>query len=374
MADIFLYGTLRHAALLDVVAGGETQLVAAQLSGFATYWAKGEAFPLITREDGGVAQGMLLRGASDEMRARLDFYERPFGYALHPVEVTVDGTAVPALVYLPDADAPWQAGAHFDLAQWQAQSGQWAVLAAQEIMRLFGQVTDAELRHRFAVIGARAQSRLRAEALVTPPRIGSGLSARDVEVTDTDFVHDGFFTLQETQLRYRRFDGSNSQAHSRMVLRAGDAVTVLPYDPIRDRVLLIEQFRHAVFAHGDPHPWLLEPVAGINDAGESYEQTARREAMEEAGVTLSDLHYVGRYYPTPGVMAQVLISYVGLADLPDDLAGLGGLAEEGEDIQGHILPFATFAEMLEADELRVAPLVLSAHWLVAHRDRLRGQS
>jgi len=115
-------------------------------------------------------------------------------------------------------------------------------------------------------------------------------------------------------------------------------------------------------------------VAGINDPGESYEETARREAVEEAGVTLSDLHYVGRYYPTPGVLAQVLISYIGIADLPDDVTGLGGLAAEGEDIQSYILPFEVFAEMLNADELRVAPLVLSAQWLMANRARLRGAS
>lgn len=374
MPDIFLYGTLRHAALLDIVAGGPVSLTPAKLDGFATYWARDEHFPLIQREAGGVAQGLLLRDASEAIRARLDFYERPFGYALHEVDVEVEGMRRPALVYLPDPNAPWVAASPFDLADWQAHWGEFSVIAATEIMRLFGKISDEELRHRFGVIGSRAQSLLRARELDRRPRIGSGLGAGDVDLIQTEYVHDGFFTLEQAHMRFKRFDGTASPDHSRMVLRAGDAVTVLPYDPKRDRVLLIEQFRHAVYAHGDPHPWMLEPVAGINDPGESYEETARREAVEEAGVTLSDLHYVGRYYPTPGVLAQVLISYIGIADLPDDVTGLGGLAAEGEDIQSYILPFEVFAEMLNADELRVAPLLLSAQWLVANRARLRGAS
>ena len=54
----------------------------------------------------------------------------------------------------------------------------------------------------------------------------------------------GFFAVEEQGLRFRRFDGTLSDPVNREAFVSGDAVTVLPYDPVRDRVLLVEQFRH----------------------------------------------------------------------------------------------------------------------------------
>ena len=154
----------------------------------------------------------------------------------------------------------------------------------------------------------------------------------------------------------------------------GEAVTLLPYDPVRDRVLLLEQFRAAPFAQGDPEPWLLEPIAGIVDAGESVEASAHREAQEEAGITVDSLVFISRYYPSPGATAQVLYSYAGIADLPDDLASTGGLSDEGEDIAVHLVSFADAMAMLESGEIAVAPLVISLQWLAANRARLRASA
>jgi len=146
---------------------------------------------------------------------------------------------------------------------------------------------------------------------------------------------------------------------------------VLPYDPVRDRILLLEQFRFGPFAHGDANPWLLEPIAGLLDAGETAEATARREAREEANLDLGTLHFVGRYYPTPGGVAQVLFSYLGIADLPDGTAGLGGHAGEGEDILSHLVPYDLACRMLAEGDMANAPLIVSMHYLMLHRDRLR---
>jgi ADP-ribose pyrophosphatase len=145
---------------------------------------------------------------------------------------------------------------------------------------------------------------------------GRGLSDRgfgegDVEVAERRHPYDGFFSVEEIRARFRRFDGEDQREVLRAVFRVTDASTVLPYDPVRDRILLVEQVRFGPLAQGDPAPWLLEPVAGFIDAGESPEATARREAAEEAGLALGDLHFVARYYPSPGGVSQVLFSYVG---------------------------------------------------------------
>ena len=48
-----------------------------------------------------------------------------------------------------------------------------------------------------------------------------------------------YFDMTDVTLRHKRFDGANSAVMLRSVLRAADAVTVLPYDPVLDQVVLI---------------------------------------------------------------------------------------------------------------------------------------
>jgi ADP-ribose pyrophosphatase len=196
--------------------------------------------------------------------------------------------------------------------------------------------------------------------------------AQDIQVIARRQPYAGFFSVEEYDLRFRRFDGAMSPVVRRAVFISGDAVTVLPYDPVRDRVLLIEQFRAAVHARGDDQPWLLEVIAGRVDPGETPQEAARREAAEEAGLALGDLLEVAGYYPSPGAKAEYLYSYVALADLPDGTAGTFGLASEAEDIRGHLIGFDQLMALVRSGEAANAPLILTALWLERERGRLRG--
>jgi len=159
------------------------------------------------------------------------------------------------------------------------------------------------------------------------------------------------------------------------VLRAafvsGDAVTVLPYDPKRDRVLVIEQFRVGPFARGDGQPWLLEAITGRIDPGETPEEAGRREAMEEAGLVLQALLPVAQYYSSPGAKSEFLHSFVALCDLPDDAAGVFGVRGEAEDIRGHLIGLDALMALVASGEVNVGPLVLTALWLQHESPRLR---
>jgi nudix-type nucleoside diphosphatase (YffH/AdpP family) len=221
------------------------------------------------------------------------------------------------------------------------------------------------------MICARAQAELAAQGWRRPGLVGRTPHRDTVEVVARRHPYTRFFTVEELAIRHPRFDGALSAPQERAVFRVADAVTVLPYDPVRDRVLMVEQIRLGAFVHGDTRPWLLEPVAGMIDAGETAEEAARRETAEEAGLSLGALHLVARYYPSPGGIAQVLTSFVAIADLPDGAAGLGGHDHEGEDILSHLVPWDTAARMLETGDAANAPLVLSLQWLMLHRDRLR---
>ncbi|SPW32349.1 ADP-ribose pyrophosphatase [Edwardsiella tarda] len=90
----------------------------------------------------------------------------------------------------------------------------------------------------------------------------------------------------------------------REVFERGHAAVLLPYDPRRDEVVLIEQLRIPAY-DSSATPWLLEMVAGMIEPGESVEQVARREALEEAGITVGRCRPVLSYLASPGGPASV---------------------------------------------------------------------
>jgi len=373
MTSLFFYGTLRYPELLRCVLGRDITLKAARLPGHRAVWAEGESFPMLIEDARGGATGALAQGLSDVDVARLNFYEGAFAYDLRDLTVEMADGPASAQVYFP-SDAPWQPGADWDLADWTETWGALTLVAAAEVMRAFGHESAEEVGRRFDIIRSRAQSFVRARARARPATVSSPLTHADIRVDRLDRPYEKFFGVEEYQTAFRRFDGTWAGAGQRAIFRAADAVTVLPYDPARDQAMLIEQVRMGPYAHGDPQPWLLEPVAGIVDAGETYEQTARREAREEAHLELTALHHIAGYYPSPGGVAQFLVSYLGIADLDEDGRRTGGLDHEGEDIRNVLVPFDALMAMLDSGELANAPLILSVQWLARHRAALRSQS
>ncbi len=373
MTGVFVYGTLCHPPLLATVLGRAAEMRPARLADHAVRWAEGEAFPLILPAPGETAEGALLPGLGPDDLARLDFYEAGFGYATRTATVTTADGPAEALVYWPAAGR-WTPGAPWRLTDWAARWSALTVAAAEDFMRGFGRRPAAAMAARYPQILIRAASRLRAAAELRPATLRRASAPGDVAVEGWREPYAAFFSVEEADLRFRRFDGAMSAPVTRAAFVSGDAVTVLPYDPARDRVLLVEQFRMGAHARGDPSPWLLEAVAGRIDPGETPEAAARREAAEEAGLALGRLFYVARYYPSPGAKTEYLYSYVGLAELPDAAAGLGGLVGEGEDIRAHVLGFDRFMALIDSGEADNGPLILTGWWLARHRARLRALS
>ena len=156
---------------------------------------------------------------------------------------------------------------------------------------------------------------------------------------------------------------------SRELFERGRAAVVLPYDPARDAVVLIEQFRIGAYAAG-LEPWLIEPVAGIVEPGETPEQVARREALEEAGCEIAELEPIGTVLPSPGGGSEVLHLYCGRVD-SEGVGGLHGLAHEHEDIRAFTLPLDAALERLARSEYHNASTVMTLQWLALNRERLR---
>ena len=196
-------------------------------------------------------------------------------------------------------------------------------------------------------------------------------TARKAELISKASGWQGFFRMDVLTLRHTRHDGSMSPEIRREMFERGHAAAVLPYDPVRDEVLLIEQFRPGPLAAGDPDPWLVEIVAGMIDKeGESAEEVVRREAVEEAGITLGALEMISDTYMTPGACTERITAYCGLCDL-SGAGGIFGLDSEHEDIRAFTCSVDDVEQALQLHQYRNAITVIALQWLLLNRTRLR---
>lgn len=359
---------MRHRALFDTVVGERAHVLfsPAELPGYSVEAVREGPFPTLTPKDGETAAGVLAEGISEVGLARLEFYERAFGYDLKDV-VLADGR--PARVYMAQSGL-WTPDGTWSLGQWAADWGQVSVIAAREVMGYMGEKPPGDIAQMFPMIRARAWSAVNAEQVQHPQDTFRGR----VDVAERRRVYAQYFALDEFDLSHERFDGSMTPHLMRAVFMAADAAHVLPYDPVRDRVLVVEQMRLGPLARGDARLWQLEPIAGRLDPGETPQEAVRREAVEETGLSVGALHAVGETYSSPGNSTEFHYTYVGIADLPDDASGVGGLDAEDEDIRSHVMDFDALLARCDARQIVNAPLVLITYWLARHRDRLRASS
>ena len=151
------------------------------------------------------------------------------------------------------------------------------------------------------------------------------------QLIDKRPLYSGFFHLDVYSIKHECFDGGELHIE-REHLERGNAVAILLYDQAYDEVLLIEQFRIGAAVRHDK-AWLIEVVAGMIDEGENAECAARREAIEEAGYAPEKLHFLGKYYATPGGSSEHITLFLGEVDKQAPVGKGGGVAGEHEDIR-----------------------------------------
>ena len=190
-----------------------------------------------------------------------------------------------------------------------------------------------------------------------------------VEIIEQDTPFQGYFRVERYRLRHHKFEGGWTEPLSREVFERGHAAAVLLYDPARDSVVLIEQFRIGAYT-AELEPWLIETVAGIIEPGEQADEVVRREALEEAGCTVTDLLPIGTYLMTPGGSSETIAFFCGRVD-STGAGGTHGLAHEGEDIRVVVLTSDEALARLETGGIINANAVLPLQWLALNRDRLK---
>ena len=145
------------------------------------------------------------------------------------------------------------------------------------------------------------------------------------------------------------------------------AAALLAYDPERDKVVLVEQFRTGAIAE-HAGPWMLELIAGVVEEGESFEELIQREAIEEADIEVTDLRRICEYYPSPGVNDEKIVLFCGHVD-SSLAAGIHGASEEGEDICVKVYDRETAVQLMQQGYVNNAATIIALQWLELNRDQ-----
>ncbi len=193
-------------------------------------------------------------------------------------------------------------------------------------------------------------------------------SSEDVQILSKETLYQGFFKMVKYAFKHKLFEGGWSDVVEREVFERGHAIAVLPYDPVLDEFVMIEQVRIGALPTSTS-PWLLEVVAGIIDEGETPEDVCCREAKEEAGLEIQKLHKALSYLSSPGGTTERLHIYVGLVDA-SNAKGVHGLEYESEDILVHRVSTSEALDWINQGKIDNAATLIALQWFAMNKQQI----
>lgn len=194
----------------------------------------------------------------------------------------------------------------------------------------------------------------------------------DVTISSIETKYQGFFKLNEYHLKHKLFSQKQSNTFTREIFERGDAVVVMLYDPIKDALLLLEQFRPGIL-RVDETPWMLEFVAGMFNENESPVEVAIREAKEEGNIELKpeSIKPIMKYFSSPGGTSECIYLYWATFDSSKVISGsVFGLPDENEDIMLHVVSRNDALSLLSEGKISNAATVIGLQWLALNYQNL----
>ncbi len=183
--------------------------------------------------------------------------------------------------------------------------------------------------------------------------------------------YEGFFKVDLCHIQHETYEGGNVEV-KRELFHRGDAVAVLMYDPSKDKIVLLEQFRVGAI-DDDNGPWLIEIVAGMVEENETITDVARRECLEESGLTVHSFEAVHSFYSSPGGCSEKIHIMCALVD-SDQATGIHGVDNEGEDIKVFVIDYDELHDLMTSGKICAAIPLIALQWLQLNRERLRIES
>lgn len=191
------------------------------------------------------------------------------------------------------------------------------------------------------------------------------------KLVKTETKYKGFFNVDLCYIQHETYHGNEIKV-KRELFHRGDAVAVLLYDPINDKVVLLEQFRIGAI-NDENGPWLMEIVAGMVEEGESITDVAKRECMEEAGIDVHSFETVHSFYSSPGGCSEKIHVLCALID-SQQAQGVHGVEHEGEDIKVMVVDYSRLHDLMSSGEICASIPIIAIQWLQLNRERLRQES
>ncbi|MDN3661568.1 ADP-ribose diphosphatase [Vibrio agarivorans] len=195
-------------------------------------------------------------------------------------------------------------------------------------------------------------------------------STKDIEIIEKSTLYAGFFSMVKYQFKHRLFEGGWSDVVVRELMERGHAAAMLPYDPVRDEVVLVEQIRVGALEHASP--WQIEIVAGIIEKGEQADEVVTREAQEEAGIAVSNVQKLVSYYPSAGGCSEKLDVFIGRVDA-STAHGVHGLDSESEDIRVRVVPRSEAYQMVVDGQIENGASIIALQWLELNHQQIKLQ-
>lgn len=173
-------------------------------------------------------------------------------------------------------------------------------------------------------------------------------------------LYSGFFSLNKYEFIHEKHNGEWTGNVEREIFSGAHVSTLLPYDPIKKEIMLIQQFRAGALSKYDEN-YLLEIVAGIIDEGENPEQTAIRECFEETGCEVKKIHPIQSYFPAPGSSESYYHLYLGEIQAFDG-ERIKGLEKENEDILVKSFKIDEVRQMLKEKKIMNGLTLVALQW------------
>ena len=189
-----------------------------------------------------------------------------------------------------------------------------------------------------------------------------------VEILKDETLSDNWYHLRKITFNYTGSDGREHRL-KREVYDRGNGATILLYDPKRESVILVRQFRMPAHLNGHSG-WMLETPAGLLD-GDHPLDAIRREAMEETGYEVDEVRPLFSAFMSPGAVTETVHFYAAMIDTSKRTGNGGGLDEEAEDIEVVEVRLADAMKMIETGEICDGKTIMLLQWAALN---LRGSA
>lgn len=189
----------------------------------------------------------------------------------------------------------------------------------------------------------------------------------NIAIVEEKLLSDNWYHLHRVTFDYTDSKG-HTERMNREVYDRGNGATILLYDPKRDVVVLVRQFRMPAYKNGH-HGYLIETPAGLLD-GHQPEEAIRREAIEETGYQVRDVRFLFKCFMSPGAVTEIIHFFAAIIDTSDRVAEGGGLDEEHEDIEVLEVPLADALSMIGTGEICDGKTIMLLQWAALNRATL----